>query len=58
MEFDINHNGDVDATAIQLVINRALGLLVDFDCDLDGDNKAKATDMQMGINTVLGVAEP
>ena len=58
MEFDINHNGDVDATAIQLVINRALGLLVDFDCDLEGDDKVKATDIQMAINTGLGVAEP
>ncbi len=52
---DVNIDDAVDAIDVQLVINSALGLAVDFECDLSYDIVVDAIDIQMVINAVLGL---
>jgi len=52
---DVNSSSTVDAADIQLVINAALGLPVDYDCDLNDDGFVNAIDVQLGINAALGL---
>ncbi|HOF40847.1 MAG TPA: hypothetical protein PLD73_12305 [Candidatus Hydrogenedentes bacterium] len=50
---DIDHNGAFDAVDVQLVINAALKLPVEFDCDVNRDGAVDAIDVQQTINAVL-----
>ncbi len=52
---DVNEDGLVDAVDVQTVINAALLLDTDWDCDLDGNNAVDAVDVQLVINAVLGL---
>lgn len=52
---DVNNDGVVDAVDIQLVINAALGLSIEFDADVDGNSVVNAVDIQLVINAALGV---
>ena len=51
----MNCDGSVNAVDIQLVINKALGLPVDNDCDLNDDGPVTAVDVQLVINAALGI---
>jgi hypothetical protein len=51
---DVNHDGKLNATDVQLVINAALGRIVMGFPDVNGDGKVNATDVQRVINGVLG----
>jgi dockerin type I repeat protein len=50
---DVNHDWAITAVDVQLVINAALDLPVDFNCDLDNNGKITAVDVQMVINAAL-----
>ncbi len=52
---DVDQNGRLNASDIQLVINRALGIPVAHDCDINNDGAVNATDVQLVINAVLGM---
>ncbi len=52
---DIDGNGAVDASDVQLVINAALGIDTGYDCDIDGDGVTNAVDVQLVINAALGL---
>jgi len=52
---DVNRSGRVDALDVQLVINKALGLTVGWNCDLDGNQTVDAIDVQLVINAALGI---
>ena len=47
--------GGVNAVDVQLVINGALGLSIDFDADVNGDGFVNALDVQIVINAALGI---
>ncbi len=51
---DIDQNEVVDAADVQTVINTALGLEVNVDCDLNDSGAINAVDVQLVINAVLG----
>lgn len=52
---DINQDGRLDATDVQLVVNGALGLDIGGrNADIDGDTRVNAYDVQVVINLVLG----
>ena len=51
---DINEDGAVNATDVQLVINGALGIAGDYPTDVTGDGLTNAADVQMVINAALG----
>ncbi len=50
---DIDGDGIVGATDLQLIINAALGRPVSYNCDIDGGGMS-ATDIQRIINIILG----
>ena len=52
---DVNASGNVDAVDVQLVINEALGIETDYECDINGDAKLDAVDVQLVINAALGI---
>ena len=52
---DIDGNGAVNASDVQLVINAALGIDTGYNCDVDGDGATNATDVQLVINAALGL---
>jgi uncharacterized repeat protein (TIGR01451 family) len=52
---DISHDGRIDASDVQLVINAALGRPVAWPCDVNGDGRVNATDVQSVINAALGL---
>ncbi len=52
---DADDSGTVDAVDIQLVINSALGLQVEYPCVLDDSGTVDAVDIQLVINAALGV---
>jgi len=52
---DVNGDGSIDATDVQLVINSALGIEVPWGCDIDGDGFVNAVDVQLVINAALGI---
>jgi carboxypeptidase D len=51
---DVNRDGVVDATDVQLMINTILGVETEYSCDIDGGG-VSSTDVQLLVNTVLGV---
>jgi Zn-dependent metalloprotease len=51
---DINEDGKVDATDIQLVINAVLGIEKRYDADANRDGSVDAADIQVVVNSVLG----
>lgn len=54
-EADVNGDGKIDASDVQLVINAALGMDSAYDCDLNNDGAINASDVQMVINAALGI---
>ena len=53
---DVNGSGGTaDAVDVQLVINAALGLPVEYDCDLNEDDHVNAIDIQLVVNAALGI---
>ncbi|MBI4557702.1 MAG: hypothetical protein HY706_08970 [Candidatus Hydrogenedentes bacterium] len=52
---DIDTDGVVNAVDVQLVINAALGLSVEFNSDVDRNNQVDAVDVQLVINAALGL---
>lgn len=53
---DLNADGEINSTDIQLVINAVLGIVTGpINADVNGDNQVNASDIQMVINAVLGV---
>jgi len=52
---DIDLNGTVEATDVQLVINSALGIEVPYYTDIDYSGDISAPDVQLVINAVLTV---
>ena len=52
---DANGDGIINATDVQLVINAALGLDNQYDCDINKDGAVNAVDVQLVINAALGV---
>jgi hypothetical protein len=52
---DVNNDGSVNASDIQLVINAVLGLTTSGNPDVNGDDSTDAADIQLVINQVLGV---
>ncbi|MBI4556142.1 MAG: carboxypeptidase regulatory-like domain-containing protein [Candidatus Hydrogenedentes bacterium] len=52
---DLDSNGVVNAVDVQLVINAALGLHPDHDCDVNKDQTVNAVDVQLVINAALGL---
>jgi hypothetical protein len=52
---DVNGSGAIDAVDVQLVINAALGLGSEFDCDIDNNANVDAVDVQLVINAALGL---
>ena len=52
---DVDLDGSVDATDVQLVINAALGLSVQTHTDINYSNGADAVDVQLVINAALRV---
>ena len=55
---DINGDGHVNAVDIQLVVNAALGLPIDFDADVNEDGQVSAVDVQLVVNAALGLPIP
>jgi sugar lactone lactonase YvrE len=51
---DIDNNDANDAVDLQLVINAALNLPIDFDADVDRNMTTDAVDVQLVINAALG----
>ena len=54
---DINGDGVVNALDVQLVINAALGIEIEFDADANGDGQVNAVDVQLVINAALGLGD-
>jgi len=52
---DINQDGSVNAVDVQLAINGALSLPVEFNCDVNRDGAVNAVDVQQTINAVLAL---
>jgi len=52
---DVNATDDVDAVDVQIVINQALGVETQLECDLDGNDSVNAVDVQLVINAALGI---
>jgi len=52
---DIVEDGHVDAVDVQLVINKALGIAIDGDADVNHDTQIDALDVQLVINFALNV---
>ncbi len=52
---DVDGNGVVNASDVQLVINAALDIDTGYQCDIDGDGAVNAVDVQLVINAVLGL---
>src|SRR3989344_4907127 len=52
---DINGDDVVNAVDVQLVINAALGLVIQGDADINGDDEINAVDVQLVINAALGI---
>ncbi len=52
---DVDRNGLLNASDVQLVINGALGMPIVYDCDIDNSGAVNATDVQLVINAVLGL---
>jgi len=52
---DVDRNGRLNASDVQLVINAALNLTVPFDCDLSEDGFVDAVDVQLVIAAVLDI---
>ena len=52
---DVNRSGEVDAVDVQLVINAALSLETEWNCDTNGDGAVNAVDIQGVINAALGL---
>jgi hypothetical protein len=52
---DVNGDGVVNATDVQLVINAALNLSTGYNCDMNKDNAVNAIDVQLVINAALGL---
>ncbi len=52
---DVNCDISVNAVDVQLVINEALGLPTDYDCDVNDDGPVNAVDVQLVINAALGI---
>ena len=52
---DVNRSGEVDAMDVQLVINAALSLETEWNCDTNGDGAVNAVDIQGVINAALGL---
>lgn len=50
---DVNRDGKVAASDVQVVINAALGRPVEFNADVDGDGTVDASDIQNVIDIVL-----
>ncbi len=55
LTIDVDGDGSVDATDVQLCINKALGLVIVGNADLNGDDVVDAIDVQVIINAVLGI---
>ena len=53
---DVNVSGEVNALDVQVVINAALGLSVEHDCDIDISSEVDAVDVQLVINAALGLS--
>ncbi len=54
---DINQDGVLNSSDVQLVINAALGVdILPFESDIDLDNVVNAADVQLVINAVLGIS--
>ena len=51
---DIDANGGVNATDVQLVINAALSIPIAFDADVNASGDVDAVDVQLVINAALG----
>ncbi len=52
---DVNGDGAVNASDIQLVINAALGIEIAYDADVNSDGSINASDVQLVINAALGI---
>ena len=52
---DLNADGRVDASDVQLVINAALGMAVPVPAKVSGAGPVNATDVQIVINAALGL---
>lgn len=52
---DINGDGAVNATDIQLVVNAALGVPISFNADANADTRVDALDVQLVVNAALGI---
>ena len=52
---DINTDGAVNASDVQLVINAALGVDTGYNCDVTGDGAVTASDVPTVINAALGL---
>jgi len=52
---DVHVDGTVDASDIQLVINRSLGLDPPWNCNVNCDSRVNAIDVQLVINAALGL---
>ena len=50
---DVNVSGEVNALDVQVVINAALGLSVEHDCDIDISSEVDAVDVQLVINAAF-----
>ena len=51
---DIDGDGKVNATDVQLCINSALGIPISGNADVNGDSAVTAADVQLVINAALG----
>ncbi len=59
LQGDVNLDGVVDASDVQLVINAALGVDIgDLNADINGDEIINAVDVQLVINIALGIEVP
>lgn len=52
---DVNLDSDIDAADVQIVINTALGIDGELNCDLNLDGAVDAADVQLAINAALGI---
>jgi len=55
LNIDVNSDSVVDATDIQLCINKVLDLDITGNADVNGDDSVDAIDVQVIINAVLGI---
>ncbi len=52
---DVNDDGTVDITDVNIVINAVLNLGESTNCDVNGDGGVDITDVNIAINAVLGI---